>query len=106
MGLCNSPDIFAEKMSTLMQDLEYVRAYIDDLAALANSDWDDHLEKLEEVFKRLKRAGLKVNARKSSFGKAEVEYLGYIITRHGIKPDAKKIAAINNIATPQNKHDV
>ncbi len=51
MGLCNSPDIFTEKMSMLMQDLEYVRAYIDDLAALTNSDWDDHLEKLEEVFK-------------------------------------------------------
>jgi hypothetical protein len=24
MGLCNSPDIFQEKMGTLMQDLEYV----------------------------------------------------------------------------------
>ena len=31
MGLCNSPDIFQEKMSILMGDLEYVRAYIDDL---------------------------------------------------------------------------
>jgi Reverse transcriptase (RNA-dependent DNA polymerase) len=31
MGLCNSPGIFQEKMSTLMQDLDYVRAYIDDI---------------------------------------------------------------------------
>ena len=30
MGLCNSPDIFQEKMSSLMRDLEYVQAYIDD----------------------------------------------------------------------------
>ena len=37
MGLCNSPDIFQEKMSTLMQDLEYVRAYIDDLLILTSS---------------------------------------------------------------------
>jgi hypothetical protein len=28
MGLCNSPDIFQEKMSTLMQGLDYVRAGI------------------------------------------------------------------------------
>ena len=31
MGLCNSPDIFQEHMSELMCDLEYVRAYIDNL---------------------------------------------------------------------------
>ena len=31
MGLCNSPDIFQEKMSTLMEDLDFVRTYIDDL---------------------------------------------------------------------------
>ena len=31
MGLCNSPDIFQEKMSNLMNELEFARAYIDDL---------------------------------------------------------------------------
>jgi hypothetical protein len=31
MGLCNSPDIFQEKMSELMQGLEFARAYIDAL---------------------------------------------------------------------------
>ena len=31
MGLCNSPDIFQEKMNDLIQDLEYAQAYIDDL---------------------------------------------------------------------------
>ena len=53
MGLCNSPDIFQEKMSELMEGLEYVRAYIDDVLALTTGSWDDHLEKLEEVLKRL-----------------------------------------------------
>ena len=42
MGLCNSPDIFQEKMSTLMQDLEYVRAYIDDLLVITTSTLEDH----------------------------------------------------------------
>ena len=31
MGLCNSPDIFQEKMNELFNGLEYVRIYIDDL---------------------------------------------------------------------------
>jgi len=34
IGLCNSPDIFQEKMSTLFHDLENVRAYINDLLVL------------------------------------------------------------------------
>ena len=51
MGLCTSPNIFQEKMGILMQDLKYVRAYIDDLLILTKSSFTDHLEKLEEVFK-------------------------------------------------------
>jgi len=106
MGLCNSPDIFQEKMSILMQDLENVRAYIDDLLLLTTGDWKDHLEQLEEVFRRLQKAGLKVNAKKSFFGRGELEYLGYIISREGIKPVPKKVQAIQSIATPKNKREV
>ena len=51
MGLCNSPDIFQEKMTSLMAGLEFVRAYIDDLLCITKGNWNDHLEKLEEIFK-------------------------------------------------------
>ena len=106
MGLCNSPDIFQEKMGTLMHDLEYVRAYIDDLLILTSGDLTDHLDKLEEVFKRLREAGLKVNANKSFFARGELEYLGYWITRGGIQPVTKKINAIQKIAPPTNKKEL
>ena len=106
MGLSNSPDIFQEKMSTLMSDLEYVRAYIDDLLVITNGTYDDHLEKLAEVLKRLREAGLKVNAKKSFFGQPEVEYLGYWITRDGIQPVTGKINAIANIAPPKTKKEL
>jgi hypothetical protein len=66
MGLCNSPDIFQEKMSMLMQDLEFVRAYIDDLLILSKGNWQDHLEKLDEVLTRLEKSGLKVNEKNHS----------------------------------------
>ena len=32
MGLCNSPDIFQEKMSELMEGLEFARTYLDYLS--------------------------------------------------------------------------
>ena len=106
MGLCNSPDIFQEKMSELMEGLEFVRAYIDDLLCITNGDFGDHLEKLELVFQRLQKAGLKVNAKKSFFGKHELEYLGYWITREGIQPLADKVKAMHAIKEPKNKREL
>ena len=53
MGLCNSPDIFQEKMSSLMQGLEFVRTYIDDVLCITKGDWNDHLDKLRTVLTRL-----------------------------------------------------
>ena len=103
MGLCNSPDIFQEKMFDLFQDLEYVKAYIDDLLITSHDSFEDHLHKLDLVFQRLSKAGLKVNATKSSFGAHSVEYLGYYITREGIMPQPKKIKAIMNMAPPKTR---
>ena len=103
MGLCNSPDIFQEQMSDLMQGLEYVRAYIDDILCLTSGDYDDHLSKLREVLVRLRDAGLKVNIKKSFFAKAELEYLGYWITRSGISPLTKKVKAILKIEPPKTR---
>ena len=76
MGIAGSPDIFQEKMSHLMEDLEYVRTYLDDLLVLTKSTFDDHLAKLEVVLQKLHRAGLRVNADKSTFCTDTIEYLG------------------------------
>ena len=40
MGLCNSLNIFQEKMSELMVGLEFARAYLDDLLLISKGDLD------------------------------------------------------------------
>ena len=52
MGLCNSPDIFQEKMSSLMEDLEFVRAYIADLLIITNGTYEDHMAKPSSAIHR------------------------------------------------------
>jgi hypothetical protein len=47
MGLCNSPDIFQEKMNDLLDGLDTVRVYIDDILHVTKGSWEDHLEGLE-----------------------------------------------------------
>jgi len=87
---CNSPDIFQEKISELMDGLDIVRAYIDDLLCLTSDHFNDHLAKLDDIFTRLQQKGLKINAKKSFFGRAELEYLGYWVTGQVIQPVKKK----------------
>ena len=103
MGLCNSPDIFQEKMSELMAGLEFARAYIDDLLVVTQGDFKLHLEHLEKVFTRLGEAGLKINASKSTFCTNELEYLGYLINREGVRLTLKKVEAIKQLAVPRTK---
>ena len=102
MGCAGSADIFQAEMMDLMEALEYVRAYIDDLLVITRGSLEDHLEKLMEVLRRLREAGLKVNAAKSFFCTHEIEYLGYILTRGGIKPQQKKVQAILTLNPPNN----
>ncbi len=64
MGIADFPDIFQSKMSELMEDLEYVQAYLEDLLCISRSSLEDHLKKLKEVIRCLCNAGLKVNAKK------------------------------------------
>ena len=47
--------------------------------------------KIREVLGRLLNAGLRVNAAKSFFALPEIEYLGYILTREGIKPQPGEV---------------
>ena len=91
MGLCNSAEIFQEKMNKLFTGLEYIRAYIDDILIISKGSFEDHLKKLEQVLNKLKAASLKINASESYFNKEELEYLGYWITCEGILPVKKKI---------------
>ena len=106
MGLCNSPDIFQEKMSELFNGLDFVRTYIDDVLSLTKGSFKDHLEKLELILARLQESGLKVNAKKSFFARPELEYLGCWITRDGMKPLPDKAKAILAIDEPRTRKEL
>jgi hypothetical protein len=102
MGFAGLPDIFQVEMGNLMATLEYVKAYIDNLLVITKGSLDDHLDKLKQVFIRLRDARLKINATKSVFCAQETEYLGYILTRNGIKPQPKKVQSILALNLPNN----
>jgi len=100
MGITGSPDIFQEKMSTLMAGLEFVHTYLDDVLAITNYTLIDRLIQLEKVLKRLSDAGLRFNVTKSHFCATELEYRGYVLTRDGIKSQHNRGSAILALTPP------
>jgi hypothetical protein len=88
-------------MLELIESLEYSQAYLDDLLCISRNSPEDHLEKLDKVLRQLCNVGLKVNAEKSTFCTPEIEYLGYILTRDGIKAQSNKVQATLVIHPPK-----
>eukprot|EP00804_Cyclotella_cryptica_P009036 CCRYP_003125-RA/>CCRYP_003125-RA protein AED:0.38 eAED:0.50 QI:0/0/0/1/0/0/3/0/89 len=72
-------------MSALMVALEFVRAYLDDLLCIKKANLEDDHDKLK----------MQINTRKLFFCAIETDYLGYTLTRTGIKPQQKKLQLKN-----------
>jgi hypothetical protein len=105
---CHDSDVFQNVMSKLVQDMEYVKTYLDDLLILTtrNNSFKDHILKLKIVLARLSTAGMRVNISKSKFFAEQIECLGYWITRQGIQPMRNKVEAILNIKAPKTRKEV
>ena len=67
-GLCNAPATFQKLMEQVLYDLnnKICAIYLDDIL-IWSSSLDEHLERLDAVFKRLAEAGLKLKPSKCSF---------------------------------------
>lgn len=49
---------------------------------------------------------LKLNQDKLTIAAQEVEYFGHVISSEGLKPDPKKVKAIQNMPPPTNKKEL
>ena len=57
---------------------------------------------MEEVFRRLCDANVKLNPKKGSFFKQRVEYLGQVVTPEGISPNPDKVSVVQEFPNPTN----
>lgn len=66
----------------------------------------DHIEHLSEAFGILQKYNMKPNPLKCSFGVSSGQFLGYLITRRGIKVKSIQLEGVVKILTPTNKKDI
>ena len=97
MGMYDYGYIFQSKVDNLLSNIKGVKTHIYDIIVLGKDSFENHTDQLRIIFARLRAEGLKVNAPKCSFGLKDITYLGYVITREGIKPNPKKVQMIMDI---------
>jgi len=106
-GLTNAPSTFQDMMNHVLSDLldVGVLAYMDNILVYAGTkSEDDHLVK--EVLRRLQDKGLAVSPEKCVWRAQEVEFLGYIIGREGIKMSNDKVQAVLSWKIPKSVTEV
>ena len=57
---------------------------------------------MEEVFRRLHDANVKLNSEKLILVKQRVEYLDHVVTPEGISPNPNKVRVVQEFPTPTN----
>jgi hypothetical protein len=80
---------------------KHVLVYLDDINIYSNT-FDEHLKHLQDVFSRLRDAGLKLGPEKCHFCKTELTFLGHVISDKGIAPDPAKVEKVQNFSIPTN----
>ena len=99
MGLTGCPASFARIMDMIMDNLDHVITYIDDVL-VHSPTVDDHFTHLDEALARLGANNLKVNLPKCEILKTSVSYLGFTISSSGISPGHRKTVQIQDTPAP------
>lgn len=100
-GIKCAPAIFQQVMDTMLSDVPFAMAYMDDII-IASRNEKEHYDHLQEVFARIREYGFRIKVEKCSFFMLSIRYLGTIIDSYGRRPDPEKIHAIVNMPAPSN----
>ena len=94
-GLTSAPATFQRLMKSVLKRLHWksLLFYLDDIIVIAPG-FKTHLARLEEVFQRLKGAGLKLKPDKCKLLQERVKYLGHVVSTEGVSTDKDKVKAI------------
>jgi len=106
-GLCNAPSTFQGMINDVFRDMLDVGviAYMDDILIYSETI-EEYVAIVRKVMDRLRKPGLCVSIKKSTFLAREVEFLGYKISEHGISMRTKKVEEITAWSPPQKVVDV
>lgn len=104
-GLHGAPATFQRLIDQVLHGLTFAAAYLDDIV-IYSTTWEEHVQHLQEVLQRLQEAGLTVNPAKCAVARTETEYLGFVIGNGVVRPQVKKVQALEEAPIPQTRKEL
>jgi len=100
-GLTNAPSTFQDMMNHILSDILDigVLVYMDDILVYAKTE-KEHDTLVKTVLERLQQNRLAVSPEKCVWKAEEVEFLGYIIGRNGVRMSQDKVEAVLSWNSP------
>ena len=103
-GLMNAPPSFQRFMEHCLGELrdEIATPYLDDVIVFSTT-FDEHVEHLRTVLRRLREHGVKLKQKKCKLFKREVTFLGRVVSEEGYRIDPENLNAVASLKnkTPQ-----
>jgi hypothetical protein len=103
LGLKNAPVFFQRIMDQVLEGVNFLKCYIDDILVHSKGILQ-HLAHLEELFKRLHEVDMKIHLKKCEFVVTSIIYLGHRIFPNGIMAHWAKVIAILEMPNPTDIH--
>ncbi|KAL0202037.1 hypothetical protein M9458_000055, partial [Cirrhinus mrigala] len=106
-GLCNAPATFQRLMDRVLAGMQWeiCLVYLDDIIVLGK-DVKEMLQRLAQVFERLRQANLQLKLAKCCLFRRQVVYLDHIVSENGIATDPEKVQKIQEWPEPMSVNEV
>jgi len=100
-GLSNAPATLQALMNSVFAEFlhKFVLVFFDDIL-IYSTTWNTHIQHLSLVLSTMQRHFLFAKLSKYSFGQTQIEYLGHVVSRDGVKVDETMIQAIKQWDVP------
>ncbi|RUS69253.1 hypothetical protein EGW08_022986 [Elysia chlorotica] len=104
-GMVNSGMTMTRAVRRLLEGMDNVVDYIDDLLVHTKT-WEEHLQVLEELFKRLKAANLVARPTKCELGATQVDFLGHCLGRGTVGLQDCNVEKVKDAPRPTTKKEI
>ena len=102
MGASLSSDVYQFKVDEIFQDIAQCEGIADDIIIFGHND-DDHDQTLYAVLDRAREVGMRFNLDKCIFKQDSISFYGVTLSKHGVKPDPRKVQAVKQLPEPRTE---
>ncbi|XP_062709570.1 uncharacterized protein K02A2.6-like [Aedes albopictus] len=100
-GVKSAPGAFQRIIDSMVAGIPGVKPYLDDIL-IAGRTKEEHDRNLYAVLNRIREYGFHLRLEKCRFALSQIEFLGHIVDKDGIRPDPSKTDAISKMQPPKD----